>query len=145
MVDPTFAERFLDAQADIYEQALAELRAGRKRSHWMWFVFPQLGGLGSSATAHFYAIKDLDEAAAYLAHPVLGLRLVECTHAVNALQDRSAQQIFGSPDDLKFRSSITLFERAAGPGSVFSTALDKYYDGERDSRTLALLVSPDEG
>ena len=123
----------------MYEDALAELRAGRKRSHWIWFVFPQIGGLGSSATAQQYAIKSLDEARAYLGHAVLGARLLDCTRAVNAIEGRSAHAIFGSPDDLKFRSCMTLFELASGETSGFSAALEKYYNGERDVATLNIL------
>ena len=114
------------AQEGVYDRALAELEAGAKETHWMWFVFPQLAGLGSSSTAKLYAIANLDEARAYLAHPLLGSRLRECTRAVNALRGRSALQIFGSPDDLKFCSSMTLFELAAEEGAEFSIALDKY-------------------
>lgn len=136
-------DRYLEAQAGIYPQVLDELRAGRKRSHWMWFVFPQFDGLGVSTTSRFYAIKSLAEARAYLRHPVLGARLIECTRIVNAVQDRSVHEIFGSPDDLKFRSSMTLFELVAGPDSEFAAALDKYFAGERDDRTLA-LVDPDK-
>lgn len=127
-------DRYLEAQAGIYPQVLDELRAGRKRSHWMWFVFPQFDGLGVSTTSRFYAIKSLAEARA---------RLIECTRIVNAVQDRSVHEIFGSPDDLKFRSSMTLFELVAGPDSEFAAALDKYFAGERDDRTLA-LVDPDK-
>jgi len=123
----------------VYEDALDELRAGRKRSHWIWFVFPQIGGLGSSATAQQYAIKSLDEARAYLGHAVLGARLLDCTRAVNAIEGRSAHAIFGSPDDLKFRSCMTLFELASGETSGFSAALEKYYNGERDVATLNIL------
>ena len=132
-------DRFLDAQADIYPQALEELRAGAKRSHWMWFVFPQLDGLGTSATSRRYAIRSLEEAGAYLRHPVLGARLVECTEAVNALEGLSASRIFGTPDDRKFRSCMTLFELVSGSGSPFDSALAKYFSGERDPRTLELV------
>lgn len=123
----------------MYEDALAELRAGRKRSHWIWFVFPQIEGLGSSSTARHYAIKSLDEARAYLRHAVVGARLLDCTRAVNAIEGRSAHAIFGTPDDLKFRSSMTLFELASEGQSEFSAALDKYYNGERDAATLKIL------
>jgi uncharacterized protein (DUF1810 family) len=134
--------RFLDAQAGVYDAALAELRAGRKRSHWMWFVFPQLVGLGLSPTAQFYGIAGLAEAEAYLAHPVLGPRLLACTRAVLDVQGRSLHAIFGSPDDLKFRSSVTLFDRAArGRELALREALDRYCGGEPDPRTLALLGS----
>lgn len=131
--------RFLDAQEGVYEQALAELRAGRKESHWMWFIFPQFEGLGSSETSKRYAIRSLDEASAYLRHPVLGARLEECTEAVNALEDLTAKEIFGSPDDLKFRSSMTLFELVVGPETPFGSALEKYFARERDARTIELV------
>jgi len=131
--------RFLEAQAGSYEQALRELRAGRKLSHWMWFVFPQFEGLGPSAMSRRYAIRSLAEARAYLDHPVLGLRLRECTAAVNRLEGRSIHEIFGSPDDMKFRSSMTLFELASDPGSVFASALGKYFPGNRDTRTGDLV------
>jgi len=137
--DPFDLDRFVRAQEGTYERALAEVRAGRKRTHWMWFVFPQLDGLGSSPTARHYAIKSLAEARAYLAHPVLGPRLVECAEAVVGVEGRSAHDIFGSPDDLKLRSCATLFACVAPPGSVFDRLLAKYYSGERDDRTLQLL------
>lgn len=137
-------ERFVEAQAPVIDQVLAELEAGRKRTHWMWFVFPQLAGLGQSAMARHFAIADLDEARRYLAHPVLGPRLIRCTELVNGHAGLTAHAIFGSPDDLKLRSSMTLFG-AADPGrDVFQTALDRFYDGEPDERTLALLA-PDDG
>ncbi|MBY0231162.1 MAG: DUF1810 domain-containing protein [Gemmataceae bacterium] len=137
--DPHGLQRFVDAQARTYAAALAEIRAGGKRTHWMWFVFPQLDGLGSSPTARHYAIKGLDEARAYLAHPVLGPRLLECAEAALAVEGRSALDIFGSPDDLKLKSSATLFALASPPGSVFERLLAKYYGGERDAATLRLL------
>lgn len=130
--------RFVAAQDECYAQTLAELRAGRKASHWMWFVFPQFDGLGFSAMSRRYAIGSLDEARAYLDHELLGARLLECTETVNRLEGRSAHAIFGSPDDMKFRSSMTLFELAAGPASPFAAALDKYFAGGRDPRTLEL-------
>lgn len=133
--------RFVDAQSHLYEQVLNELKAGRKRSHWMWFIFPQLEGLGVSATARHYAISSLDEARAYLAHPLLGARLLECCRLVNALEGRSAHEIFGSPDDLKLRSCVTLFSRAAPQEPLFKQLLDKYYQGMADERTLELLPS----
>ena len=139
MDDPFDLHRFVAAQAGVYEDAVDELRDGRKQSHWMWFVFPQLAGLGVSPTARRYAIRGLDEARAYLAHPLLGVRLHECTAIVNALAGRSAQDIFGPPDDAKFRSSMTLFEQAAGQVEPFRRALDKYFGGARDPRTLQLL------
>jgi uncharacterized protein (DUF1810 family) len=131
-------ERFVTAQQGVHETAMAELRAGRKRTHWMWFVFPQIAGLGSSPTARQYAISSLDEARAYLAHPVLGPRLREAAEAVLGVENRTASAIFGYPDDLKLRSSMTLFARAAGEPSVFQAVLDRYYDGP-DPRTVALL------
>jgi uncharacterized protein (DUF1810 family) len=137
--DPFDLQRFVSAQQGIYERALAELRAGRKRTHWMWFVFPQLVGLGHSETAEYFAIKSADEARAYLAHPVLGSRLAECCDALLALRDWSASEIFGYPDDLKLRSSMTLFAHICYPGSRFQRVLEKYYDGEEDPRTLQLL------
>jgi len=137
--DPFDLTRFVWAQEGLYEHVVQELRSGRKRSHWMWFVFPQVEGLGHSPTARRYAIRSLAEAHAYLEHPVLGARLIACTRIVNALQGLSAHAIFGYPDDLKFCSSMTLFERVAGAGSDFSTALDRHYGGRRDAVTLRLL------
>ena len=131
--------RFVDAQQEIYEQALAELRAGSKRSHWMWFVFPQIAGLGRTVTAQRYAIADLAEARAYLAHPVLGPRLAECAQALLAVPDRTATQILGTPDDLKLRSSMTLFAHAAGDPAVFRAVLDRFYGGEDDPATVQRL------
>ena len=132
-------ERFVTAQAPVIDQVRDELRNGRKRSHWMWFVFPQLAGLGFSATAQRFALASLEEARAYLRHPVLGPRLIECVDLVNAVQDRSAHAIFGSPDDMKFRSSMTLFGRADPAQPVFRAALERYFQGKEDARTLALL------
>jgi len=129
--------RFAEAQEPCYARVLAELRAGRKRSHWMWFVFPQIGGLGSSEMAQRYAIASGDEAAAYLAHPVLGRRLRECAGIVAALDGPSAHDIFGHPDDLKFRSSMTLFADVAPDEAVFQACIDKYFDGAADPETLA--------
>jgi uncharacterized protein (DUF1810 family) len=137
--DPFNLARFLEAQKDDYAQALAEITSGRKRSHWMWYVFPQLTGLGSSSTAQFYAIKNLDEARAYLAHPVLGARIRACAEAAVGVEGRSAEAIFGGIDALKLRSSATLFALVAEPGSVFDRVLAKFYAGERDARTLELL------
>ena len=131
--------RFVSAQQDVYEQALAELRAGSKRSHWMWFVFPQIAGLGRTATAQRYAIDDLAEARAYLAHPVLGPRLTECARALLQVQDRTAAQILGTPDDLKLRSSMTLFAHAADDPAVFRAVLERYYGGADDPLTLQRL------
>ena len=131
--------RFMAAQQGIFDQALAEVRGGRKRTHWMWFIFPQIDGLGSSSTARFFAIKSIEEAREYLRHPVLGARLHECAEVVLAVEGRSAHEIFGSPDDMKLRSCATLFARAASEGSVFSRLLDKFFDGKPDVRTLELL------
>jgi uncharacterized protein (DUF1810 family) len=131
--------RFEAAQAPVIEQVLGELRAGQKRSHWMWFVFPQLAGLGHSPMAQRFAIRSLDEARAYLAHGVLGPRLVECTRLVNAVEGRSINAIFGSPDDMKFRSSMTLFARAASDATVYRDTLARYFGGEEDPKTVALL------
>jgi uncharacterized protein (DUF1810 family) len=132
-------ERFVAAQQDSFERALAELKAGEKRSHWMWFVFPQVAGLGSSGMAQRYAIADLAEARAYLAHPVLGPRLVACAQALLGVEGRTAERILGYPDDLKLRSSMTLFARAADDPEVFRAVLDRYYDGEDDPATLQRL------
>jgi uncharacterized protein (DUF1810 family) len=137
--NPFDLERFVSAQAPVFTPALSELKAGRKRSHWMWFIFPQLRGLGHSSTAQFYVISSLDEARAYLAHPVLGPRLIQCTETVLAVEGQSLHEMFGSPDDLKFCSSMTLFALAAGGDeSVFQQALDRYCDGRTDERTVAL-------
>jgi uncharacterized protein (DUF1810 family) len=133
--------RFVEAQATTYQTALAELRRGRKASHWMWFVFPQIQGLGSSSTARFYAIADLAEARAYLAHPVLGPRLLEVVAAINALPGGDAHAVFGAPDDLKLRSSLTLFQAAAPDEPGFGQALDKYFGGAPDPRTLERLAA----
>ncbi|MBI1686825.1 DUF1810 domain-containing protein [Caulobacter hibisci] len=132
-------QRFVDAQAATYAAALAELRAGRKRSHWMWFVFPQIAGLGRSSTAQFYAIADLAEARAYLAHPLLGPRLIACIDAILALAGDDAHAVFGSPDDLKLRSSLTLFAAAAPQEPRFRAALAKYFAGQDDPATLERL------
>jgi uncharacterized protein (DUF1810 family) len=132
-------ERFVEAQAPVYNQALRELRAGHKQSHWMWFVFPQIAGLGHSAMAQTYAIQSLEEARAYLAHPVLGPRLRECCQAVMNVQGKSAHDIFGSPDDLKFRSCLTLFAQAAPDEMLFRDLLKKYFDDEADPLTLQKL------
>jgi uncharacterized protein (DUF1810 family) len=138
--DPHDLNRFVEAQEGVYEQALAEVRGGRKRSHWMWFIFPQIDGLGSSAMAKRYAIKSRAEAEAYLAHPVLGPRLVACAEAAAGIPaTASALDVFGSPDDMKLRSSATLFACVSPAGSVFDRVLDRYFRGERDSATLRLL------
>jgi uncharacterized protein (DUF1810 family) len=140
--DPYDLNRFLGAQEGVYERALAELKDGQKRTHWMWYIFPQINGLGYSPTAKRYSIKSIEEARQYLNHPVLGKRLLECAEAVIALKGGSLSEIFGYPDDLKFKSSMTLFENIAGSGSVFSSALDRYCHGERDATTLGLLEKP---
>lgn len=138
--DPFDLQRFASAQASTFDTALDELRAGRKQSHWMWFIFPQLRGLGRSSTAQFYGIASLDEARAYLAHPLLGARLRLATEAVLAVEDSSLAQIFGSPDDMKFQSSMTLFALASGSGaSPFQQALDRWCGGKLDGNSVALL------
>ena len=147
MFQSTFdLERFVDAQVPIYEQVLQELASGQKRSHWMWFIFPQIHGLGSSPKAQYFAISGIDEAIAYLNHPVLGARLRECAGLVNAVQERSAGEIFGYPDDLKFHSSATLFAEAARRNAavdsgnrIFEDLLTKYFNGEPDRATLDRL------
>ncbi len=136
MPDSFDLQRFVEAQDPVYDQVRAELRAGRKQSHWMWFVFPQLRGLGHSSMAIRFGIVSLAEAAAYLRHPILGPRLTECAGLVNLVEGRSARHIFGSPDDLKFRSSMTLFAQAAGAEKIFSEAIEKYFGGEPDGLTL---------
>ena len=137
--DPFDLQRFVDAQRTVYDRVIAELHEGRKRSHWMWFVFPQIAGLGSSPMAQRYAIASRAEAAAYLAHPVLGPRLIECAEATVQHAGRSATEIFGTPDDLKLRSCATLFASVSEPGSVFERLLDAFYGGQPDGRTLELL------
>lgn len=133
-------ERFITAQAPVYAQALAELRAGQKQTHWMWFVFPQMMGLGQSSASRAYGIQSLNEARSYLAHPVLGTRLRECCQAVMNVRGKSAHDIFGTPDDLKFRSSLTMFTEAAPQELMFFNLLEKYFDGEPDEATLELLT-----
>ena len=132
-------QRFEDAQQSVYPTVLSELRTGHKRSHWMWFIFPQLAGLGHSEMSKLYAISGLDEARAYLAHPLLGARLRECTALVNAIEDRDIHQIFGSPDGMKFHSSMTLFAQAADGEEIFREALAKYFAGEEDEDTTERL------
>jgi len=133
--------RFIEAQAPHLEAVMAELGAGRKRTHWMWFVFPQLRGLGRSEMARHFGLQSLEEATAWLAHPILGQRLRDCVAAVSAVQGRSAHEIFGSPDDLKLRSCLTLFREIDGPNGVFAQALAKYFDGQPDPMTLQLLAA----
>jgi uncharacterized protein (DUF1810 family) len=138
--DPHNLSRFTGAQEGIYDIALAELTSGRKRSHWMWFIFPQIAGLGRSPTSMHYAIKGIDEARAYLDHPVLGPRLRECAEAVLAVEGRSVSAIFGYPDDMKLKSSMTLFAAVEDDArSVFVRVLEKYFQGERDVTTLRLI------
>ncbi|MBI1868343.1 MAG: DUF1810 domain-containing protein [Methylocystis sp.] len=137
--DPYDLRRFIDAQAPVYEQVCSELRTGRKRGHWMWFIFPQIAGLGSSPAAKKFAVSSLEEAEAYLQHPSLGPRLRECVGLVNAIEGRSIEQIFGYPDNLKFRSSMTLFVRAVSDNRVFEDALQKYCGSELDPATLKRL------
>jgi uncharacterized protein (DUF1810 family) len=137
--DPFNLRRFVDAQEPSFAGALSELRGGRKRGHWMWFIFPQIHGLGRSVTAQFYAIQSLGEAQAYLAHPVLGPRLHQCAEALLGIGGRSVADIFGSPDDAKLRSCMTLFARVSDEGSVFHAVLDQYFSGQHDPKTLAIL------
>jgi uncharacterized protein (DUF1810 family) len=141
--DPHGLERFVQAQAPVYGQVCAELAAGQKRSHWMWFVFPQLAELGHSSTAQFYGIGSRAEALAYRQHPLLGARLAQCTSLVLAVQGRTALQVFHSPDDLKFRSCMTLFQAVAPEAPLFREALDKFYGGQGDPLTLSLLQASD--
>jgi len=136
--DPFDLKRFVRAQEPDYKRALEEIAAGRKRSHWMWYIFPQFAGLGLSSTSRHYAIGSLDEARAYLAHPILGPRLIECAGATLTVKGRSAHDIFGSPDDMKLRSSVTLFSLVSPENSVFHRVLEKYFEGTRDERTVNL-------
>ncbi len=136
--DPFELSRFINAQEGVYDRVLAELKNGQKRSHWMWYIFPQVEGLGRSTTARRYAIKSIEEAIEYLNHPVLGSRLLECANTVLAIERKTASEIFGYPDDLKLKSSMTLFSSVADD-SVFVRVLDRYFQGERDVRTLQLL------
>jgi uncharacterized protein (DUF1810 family) len=137
--DSYHLQRFVDAQNSVFDQVSAELRQGQKRSHWIWFIFPQIQGLGHSQMASQYAISSREEATAYLQHPILGPRLRECTRLVNLIEGRSIGQIFGYPDDLKFRSSMTLFAHATSENQIFTDALDKYFGGESDRLTLERL------
>jgi uncharacterized protein (DUF1810 family) len=139
--DPHDLSRFVSAQAGDYDRALAEIRSGRKKSHWIWYIFPQVEGLGFSSMSRRYSIKSVDEARAYLDHPLLGPRLVECAEAAMGVEGRSAYQIFGSPDDMKLKSCATLFASVSPPDSVFARLLDKYYQGQRDGQTLQWLGS----
>jgi uncharacterized protein (DUF1810 family) len=132
-------KRFTEAQENDFETALAEIRNGRKQSHWMWYIFPQIAGLGFSQTSKFYAIKDRAEAETYLAHPILGKRLVEISNALLEIEGKPADQIFGSPDDAKLKSSMTLFGALDDTNAVFQKVLDKYFNGSKDERTLELI------
>jgi uncharacterized protein (DUF1810 family) len=137
--DPYHLQRFVDAQKRVFAQVCSELRQGRKRSHWIWFIFPQIRGLGSSPLAQEFAISSLEEAKAYLEHPILGARLKECCRLVNLLEGRSIEEIFGYPDDLKFRSSMTLFASATSDNQIFQDALEKHFNGEFDPLTIERL------
>ena len=138
--DDSFAlSRFISAQERVYDRVLTELRSSQKRSHWMWFIFPQIDGLGHSPTTKLYSIKSMEEARQYLNHSILGTRLLECAEAALATEGRSVSEIFGYPDDLKLKSCMTLFAAVADPGSVFDRVLDKYFHGQRDDRTLQLI------
>jgi uncharacterized protein (DUF1810 family) len=137
--------RFVTAQEPIYQRAIEEIQSGRKESHWMWFIFPQIAGLGSSSTARYFAIKDIDEAQAYLAHPILGARLIECCEAILSINGKTAHDILGSPDDLKLRSSMTLFAALPGAPLAFSQVLAKYYQSRPDPKTIELLDHPIKG
>jgi len=141
MNDTYNLQRFVDAQAPVFEQVLSELREGRKQNHWMWFVFPQITGLGRSETARFYAITGIDEARAYLAHPLLGERLEQCAKIIEPQLKWTARQIFGSPDDLKLQSSMTLFAIAAPERPIFQAVLDTFFDGSQDRLTVEKLRS----
>lgn len=145
MADPHNLRRFVDAQDQVFNQVCSELRSGSKRSHWMWFIFPQIKGLGHSAVSVKYSISGVEEARAYLNHPILGPRLRECTRLVNQIEWRSIEDIFGYPDDLKFHSSITLFAQAAPEDQVFQEALQKFYKGETDQLTLDQLRTQKSG
>lgn len=142
-MNATTLTRFLDAQDSIYAQALAELKSGRKQTHWMWYIFPQISGLGCSETAKFYAIRDLQEARDYLSHPILGTRLIEAATALLAVRGKTANQIMGSPDDMKLRSSMTLFSLLPNADPVFQQILATYFNGSPDQRTLDLIKHSD--
>jgi len=135
--------RFIDAQERDYQTALTEIRNGRKRSHWMWYIFPQVQGLGFTETSRFYAVKDLDEAEAYLQHPILGSRLIDICNALLGLESNNANQIFGSPDDLKLKSCMTLFAALSNTDPVFRLVLDKFFNGRKDQKTLQLIKRQD--
>lgn len=140
MASPYNLQRFVEAQNPVFEQVCLELRRGRKTSHWIWFIFPQIEGLGFSEMSRYFAISGRDEAAAYLEHPVLGPRLRECTRLVATIPGKTVEEIFGSPDDMKFRSSMTLFAQVADDNQIFLDALGQYFQGEPDQRTLSRLA-----
>jgi uncharacterized protein (DUF1810 family) len=144
VVDPYDLERFVQAQEEDYEQALSEIRSGRKRSHWMWYIFPQFEGLGYSSTSKRYSVKSVAEARAFLAHPTLGPRLLESAEAVVRVEGRSAVEIFGDPDNMKLRSCATLFASVSPAPSVFHRIIEKYFHGEYDAKTLRLIGDPRE-
>jgi uncharacterized protein (DUF1810 family) len=144
MSDPYDLQRFVDAQNPVFEKVHAELREGRKKSHWMWFIFPQIAGLGSSPLARRFAISSLSETAAFLEHPILGPRLAECTRLVNLVEGRPIEQIFDYPDHLKFRSSMTLFAHATSDNQLFLDAIRKYFEGEFDPATVKRLWATEE-
>ena len=137
--DPHKLDRFALAQQRVFEDVLTELRNGRKQTHWMWFIFPQVEGLGFSSTSRYYAIRGIAEARQYLQHPLLGARLVQCAETLLVVEGKTALEIFGSPDDRKLQSSMTLFALVSQPGSVFSRVLDKYFNGKKDNKTIAIL------
>ncbi len=137
--DPSKLNRFIQAQERVYSNVLAELKSGHKTTHWMWFIFPQILGLGHSPTAKLYAIKNLDEASQYLNHPLLGARLLECSETLLGINGKSVTDVFGWPDDLKLKSSMTLFSCVAGSDSVFDEVLNRFFQGEQDTSTLQLL------
>ncbi len=137
--DPYNLNRFISAQDKIYETVIKELKNGKKQTHWMWYIFPQIDGLGTSATSKYYGIKSIEEAQQYLNHPVLGKRLLECAEIVITLEGKSIAEIFGFPDNLKLKSSITLFAYIAKPDSIFARIIDKYFEGEKDVKTLDIL------
>ena len=144
VTDPFDLNRFIEAQEAVYDRALSELRNGRKETHWMWFIFPQIAGLGTSPMSHRYSIRSVAEARAYLDHPILGPRLIECGNAVLAVENRSATEILGKPDDMKMKSCATLFEYVSQSENIFTEILIKYYDRKRDSRTLDLIQSKEK-
>jgi uncharacterized protein (DUF1810 family) len=138
--DPHDLKRFIKAQENVYPQALRKLKSGKKRTHWMWFIFPQIDGLGFSLTSQYYAIKRLDEARQYLQHPILGKRLLECVEAVLGVEGRTVSEIFDDPDDLKLQSSMTLFAAVAEQPAIFLQVLNKYFGGEKDAKSLHILA-----